>query len=70
MIITGSITAALHVQLIVHTLLSIITGHISFTLLTDYITNQALFTLKIIPNRIRLIRCIPIFEDWSPLYDF
>ena len=70
MIITGSITATLHVQLIVHTLLSIITSHIPLALLTDYITDQPLFTLKIIPNRIRLIRCIPIFEDRSSFYDF
>ena len=38
--------------------------------ITMNMDSSTVFTLKIIPNRIRLIRCIPIFEDRSSFYDF
>ena len=68
MVVASGITTTFHVQLIIHTLLSIITGNISLTLLADYITNKPFLTFKIIPYRICFIRCISIFEDGSSLY--
>ena len=68
MVVASGITTTFHVQLIIHTLLSIITGNISLTLLADYITNKSFLTFKIIPYRICFIRSIAIFEDRSSLY--
>ena len=66
-VITGGISATLHVKLIISTFFGIITGNISFALLADNITDNAFLTLEIIPDSIRFIRSLSIFKNRSTL---
>ena len=63
MMITGSIPTILHKQFIISAFLCIITGYISFTLLTDNVINISFFTLKVVTDSLRIIRSITVFKN-------
>ena len=63
MMITGSIPTILHKQFIISAFLCIITGYISFTLLTDNVINISFFTLKVLTDSLRIIRSITVFKN-------
>jgi hypothetical protein len=66
-VVTGRISAALHIQLVISAFLRIVSGHISLSLLTDHITYNTLLALEVIANRISLIRSFPVLKNRSSL---
>ena len=63
MIVTSSIFTMTHVNLIICSFLSFLTGDISFTLLCDNVIDETFLRLEIITHNFRLIRSLSILEN-------
>ena len=67
MMIAGGVSAAAHVEVVIFTLLGVVTCHIALTLLAHYIADNTLTTLKVITDGVGFVGCLPILEDWTSL---
>ena len=63
MVVARGIFSVTHVNLVVRTLLGLLTGHIPFTLLSDNAIDETFLRLEVIAHDFRFVRRFAILED-------
>ena len=66
-IVTGSILPVTHIDFIVGSLLRLLTGDVSVSLLSHNVVDEPLLGLEVIAHHLRLIRSLSVLEHRSSL---